>query len=368
MDRAASVRTNQRQLLTWTEGNLPVLFFNRRHRKQMSDPNPEFQPSPPTTIESEPERPRPANLMWAGIALIVIGIIIIVLGIPGIALIVGGIGTGAAVCMLGILFFAFSFIRLPTVKDPPPKMSTGATLTGIFFEPTSVFRNLRAHPQWMAAILLVGVINGAYGLAFTHRLTPDRIINYTMDKLEDSPIKPPPEAMARARTEGVEQAKAATYQAGDFIKKIVGGFFGVAFLAALALLGVLAFGGRMHYWQTYAVFAYVSFPVTLIQKGISFIILFLKSPDDIHPILGQETLVYDNLGLLVSSKDHPVLWVIATSIGVISFYRLWLTATGLREGGYKVSSSAAWGTTITLFLLFLLFGIAAAAVFGSMFG
>jgi hypothetical protein len=112
----------------------------------------------------------------------------------------------------------------------------------------------------------------------------------------------------------------------------------------------------------------VTFPATLIQKGISFIILYLKSPDDIHPLLGQETLVYDNLGLLVSAKDHPVLFVIATTIGVISFYRLWLTATGLRNGGYKVSSSAAWSTAITLFLIFLLLGIAAAAVFGSMFG
>jgi len=306
--------------------------------------------------------------MFAGIALVVIGIVVVVLGLPMIGLIVGGIGTGAAICVLGILFFGFSFMRMPAVDNPPPKMSAVATLTGIFFEPSNVFRNLRAHPQFLAAILLAGCIDGAYSVAFTHRLTPERIINYTMDKLEDSPIKPPPEAMARARTEGVEQAKALTFQIGDFLKKVVSAFFGVAIIAGLALLGVLVFGGRMHYWQTFAVIAYVIFPVTLIQKAISFVILYLKSPDDIHPILGQQTLVYDNLGLLVSGKDHPVLWVVATSIGVLSFYRLWLTATGLREGGYKVSSGAAWGTAITIFILFLLLGIAAAAVFGSMFG
>ncbi len=334
----------------------------------MSDPNQEFQPPPPPEIQAEPERRRPTNLLWAGIALVVIGIMVIVLGLPFVGIIVGGVGTGIAVCVLGILFFGFSFMRMPAVENAPPKMSTVGTLTGIFFEPSDVFRNLRAHPQFLAAILLVGIVNGAYSVAFSHRLTPERIINFTMDKLEDSPIKPPPEAMAKARTQGVEQAKAATFQAGDFIKKVVSAFFGVAFIAALALLGVLVFGGSMHYWQTYAVVAYVSFPVVLIQKVISFIILFIKSPDDIHPILGQESLVYDNLGLLVSGKDHPVLWVVATTIGVISFYRLWLTATGLREGGYKVSSSAGWGTAITLFVLFLLFGIAAAAVFGSMFG
>src|SRR3989442_1750995 len=113
----------------------------------MSDPNQEFHPPPPPAVEREPERQRPANLMWAGVALVVIGIIIVALGIPGVAVIVGGIGTGASVCVLGILFIAFSFMRLPAVKDPPAKMSAAGTLTGIFFEPTSVFHNLRAHPQ-----------------------------------------------------------------------------------------------------------------------------------------------------------------------------------------------------------------------------
>ena len=144
--------------------------------------------------------------------------------------------------------------------------------------------------------------------------------------------------------------------------------FGVAFLAALCLLGVLAFGGRMHYWQTYAVVAYLTLPFTVIQKGISFLVLYLKSPDDIHPLLGQEQLVYDNLGLLVSAKDHPVIWVIATTIGLLSFYRLWLSAVGLREGGYKVSSSQGWGVAVTLFVLFLLFGMALAAIFPGFLG
>ena len=44
-------------------------------------------------------------------------------------------------------------MRMPAVQNAPPKMSTVATLTGIFFEPSNVFRNLRAHPQLLAAIM-----------------------------------------------------------------------------------------------------------------------------------------------------------------------------------------------------------------------
>jgi Yip1 domain len=332
----------------------------------MSDPNQEFQPPPPPEVPSEPERQRPTYLMFAGIALVVLGIAILVLGIANV--ITGGTGTGITVCALGILLFALSFARLPYVPNAPPPMSTLQRLSGIFFEPTNVFRNLRAHPHWLAPILIIGIMTAAYNAAFVRRITPDRIINFTADKLEESPLKPPPEAIAKMRQDGVEQAKSTSYQVGDAIKKIATPFFGVAFVAALCLLGVLAFGGRMHFWQAFSVIAFVNLPVVIIQKGISLIILFVKSPDDIHPILGQESLVYDNLGLLVTAKDHPVLFVIATTIGVISFYRLWLTATGLREGGYKVSSTAGWGVAITLLVLFLLLGMAAAALFGSFFG
>jgi hypothetical protein len=327
----------------------------------MSDPNQEFQPPPPPTIEGEPERKRPANLLWAGVALVVLGIVVLVGGIAGF--IPGGIGTGAAVCVLGVLFFGLSFTSLPSVPDAPPPMSTVGRLTGIFFEPTNVFQNLRAHPHWLAAILVIGVLNAAYITAFTRRITPERIINFTVDKLEESPIKPPPEVLAKMRTEGVEQAKSPAQQAGKVVITVAGTFFSTAFVAALCLLGVLAFGGRMHFWQAYAAVAYIVLPFTVIQKVISFIILFIKSPDDIHPILGQESLVTDNLGILFAAKDHPVLFVVATSIGILSFYRIWLTATGMREAGYKVSSSAGWGVAITLFALFLLLNMALAAIF-----
>jgi hypothetical protein len=45
----------------------------------------------------------------------------------------------------------------------------------------------------------------------------------------------------------------------------------------------------------------------------------------------------------------------ASFIGITSFYGVWLRAKGLNLGGTKVSSGAAWGVTITLFILFMIF-------------
>ena len=304
--------------------------------------------------------------MYTAIGVFVLGIIIIALNIAGV--LTSAISTGASVCVLGIMFFGFSFMRLPAVPDAPPKMSTAATLVGIFFEPTRVFRNLRAHPRWLAAILIAGIVSAVYTTAFYRRLGPERIVNFTFDALEQSPLKPPPEALAESRRTELEKASSTSAQVTNAISTIANGFFGVAFLAALCP------SGRARVWRSHAFLADVfghrlrQLPVTVIQKLISFLVLYLKAPEDIHPLLGQESLVYDHLALLVSSKDHPILYTFLATFGILALYRIWLTATGLREGGYKVSSTAAWGVTITLTVLFLVLRLAMAAIFPSFLG
>jgi hypothetical protein len=331
----------------------------------MSDPtSPDVQTPPPPTPTAEPKAPRPVKLRPVAIGLFVLGLILAVAGIA--KFLPGGIGTGAAFAFWGILLFALSFIPLPQVKgDEEPPMTGMQKVLGIFYEPTRVFRNLRAHPYWLAAFLVIGIVNVIYAQAFVYRLTPERIVEFTMEKMEASPIKPPPEAMERVKEEGLQQAKQPIQRVQTAAKSFVGLFVLVCFFATLCFLGVLAFGGRINFWQAFAAILYSMLPVIVITKLLSLVILFIKSPDDIHPILGQETLVTDNLGVLFTPADHPALYVLGASIGVLSFYGLWLRAKGLANAGTKVSSSAAWGVTITLHVLFLIVGMIFATLFSS---
>jgi hypothetical protein len=329
----------------------------------MSDPNQEFQPPAPPTIADE-RAPRASKLIPYGIGLFVIGLIVCVLGI--VKVVPGGIGTGAAFAFWGVLLFAFSFIPLPQSKgDEEPAMSGLQKVFGIFYEPTRVFRNLRAHPHWLAAFLVVVIVNAVYATAFVQRLTPERIVGYTMDKLEQSPIKPPEDRMAQAKEDALQTAKQPIQRVQTFAKSFVAIFVFVCFVAALCLLGVLAFGGRMNFWQAFAAVFYSYLPVAVIGKLVSTVILFIKSPDDIHPILGQETLVQDNLGILFTPGEHPALFVLGTAVGVLSLYGLWLKAKGLSNAGQKVSSSAAWGVSISLWVLSLIIGMIFATLFSS---
>ena len=132
---------------------------------------------------TEGKAPRATKLIPYAIGLFVIGVIVCLLGIAKV--VPGGIGTGLAFAFWGVLLFAFSFIPLPQTKgDEEPPMSGLQKVLGIFFEPTRVFRNLRAHPHWLAAFLVIAIINAAYASAFVQRLTPERIVDYTMEKME----------------------------------------------------------------------------------------------------------------------------------------------------------------------------------------
>lgn len=323
----------------------------------------EVPPPPPSPPPVEPKAPRPTKLRPVAIGLFVLGLLLAVAGIANF--LPGGIGTGATFAFWGILLFALSFIPLPQVKAEEPPMSGVQKIIGIFFEPTRVFRNLRAHPYWLAAFLVIGIAQVVYSTAFVSRLTPEVIVEFTMRKLEESPIKPPPEAMEKAKVDALQQAKQPIQRVQTAAKSFFGVFVFTCFLSALSLLGVLAFGGRINFWQAFAATLYSFLPIEVITKLLSLVILFIKAPEDIHPILGAQTLVQDNLGVLFTPAEHPALFVLGASIGVLSFYGLWLRAKGLANAGTKVSSSAGWGVTLTIFVLGLIFGMIFATLFSS---
>ena len=329
----------------------------------MSDPQvPSFQAPPPPTPVVEAPAPRPVKMRPVAIALFVIGLLVLVGGIA--KFISGGTSTGAAVAFAGILVYALSFIPLPRVPESEPPMSPMERVLGIFYEPSRVFRNLRAHPNWLAAFVVICVMSIAYAVAFTQRLGPERIVNYTVDKIAESGFMPADRVEA-AREQQLDDAKNPVQRVGAPVKSVVGLLVLFLVLSAILLLLILAFGGRINFWQAFAVTLYASLPVVVVQKAISLIILFIKSPDDIHPILGQETLVQDNLGVLFAPATHPVLFVLGSAIGLLSFYRLWLTAKGLHYAGTKVSSGAGWGASITLFVLSLILGMIFASLFSA---
>ena len=310
-------------------------------------------PPPPPTPEEKPRAPRPVKLLPIGIALAAVGLIVLVGGIANF--IPGGKSTGAAIGFLGIVLLAFSFIPLPVVAGEDEPLSFFDKITGIFFEPSRVFRSLRRYPHWFGAFVIIAVLTVIYSFAFVQRVTPERIVDHTTSKLAEMgpPFAPPPEALEKMKTEQLQSLRSPVERIGGAAKQVVGVFVFSSIAAAIALLGLLAFGGKINFWQALAVTFYAALPFVVIQKVLGLVIMYLKSPDDLHPILNQETTLQDNLGILFTPADHPVLFVMASFIGLSFFYFLWLRAKGLHHGATRVGKGAAWGVSITMWVLLL---------------
>jgi hypothetical protein len=331
----------------------------------MSAANEDFQPPPPPQVPEKPRAPRPTKLRPVAIALIVLGLIVV--GGGAAKFISGGLTTGAAICFFGIVLIALSFVPLPAIPEPEAPLSFFEKLAGVFFEPSRVFRNLRAHPHWVGAFAVMCVLSAIYSFAFVQRITPERIVDHTAQKLAEMgpPFAPPPERLQAVRDQQLQQLTNPAERVGGVVKQFVGIFVVGVIIAALSLLGILAFGGRMNFWQALAVTFFSGLPVIAIQKVLGLVILYLKAPEDLHPVLNQQTTLQDNLGILISPAAHPVLFVIASFIGFTSFYGLWLRAKGLHLGATRASSGQGWGVSIVLWVLLLILATIFTALFSN---
>jgi hypothetical protein len=296
-----------------------------------------------------------------GVIIFVIGLLLVCLGVAKI--LPGATRAGGFGAFIGIVVFGLSFISRPVPgPDVPPPLSPVERITGVFFEPARIFQNLRYHPRWLAGFLVIAIFSAIYHVAFVQRLTPEVIALAPIEKtIEGGWISADKADEIREQTR--EDAKTPVARVTGPLLEIGGIFLFMVFLAAILLLLALIFGGRLNFWQALCVAVYSTLPPFVIEKSLSVILLYLKSPDDIDPIKGQRGLVRADLSILFSPGDHPYLYVFGGFLGLITLYGLWLEATGLQHAGEKISSASAWTIALILWGIGVIFALAAAALF-----
>jgi hypothetical protein len=295
------------------------------------------------------------------IAVLVVGLLLLIAGVMKIM--PGAAGGGGALVFLGIVMLGLSFVRREAAAaDDQPPMSEGAKIGAVFYEPGRVFQELRVRPYWGTAFLVIALSVAVYQFAYTQRIGAEAIALATIDKTIEGGFIPADKA-TEIRERTVEDARQPFTKASGAINGVVGTFVVLAILAALYMLGVLISGARIKFWQAFSVAIFSALPVMVLQNLISLLLLYLKSPDDIEPIKGQRGLARADLGVLFNPAEHPYLFVLGSSIGLFTLYGLWLTATGLRHSGEKVTSGTAWAVTLGIWVFGLLLGLGAAALF-----
>jgi hypothetical protein len=229
------------------------------------------------------------------------------------------------------------------------EMSTGETLTGVFFEPSRTFEALRSRPRFLVAAVILFVIAGVVTAVLYSRVDMSAFIR---ERIERSP-----NAAQISEAQKDTQVKLGKTIGMIFIPLSVP--IALAVGSALYLLLVMAFGGSISYMQSLAVWAYSWLPPSVLGAVIALLVLFLKAPDTIVP----ERLVATNPGALFGEDASRVLVALLSQFDILRFYGLFLAALGLRKVA-KISSGQAWGVVLTLWFLGLLFAVGSAALFG----
>jgi hypothetical protein len=236
-----------------------------------------------------------------------------------------------------------------TPATPLETMSTAETLTGIFFEPGRVFEALRERPKFLATSIVLLVLTITVTLVLFMRVDMGQFIREQMEK------SPRNAQMTEEQKEtGVKMGKtigAVVFPASVPVTIAAG--------AALYLLGVMAFGGSITYKQSLSVWVYSSLPPMVLGTVVALLVLFLKSPDQINP----ERMLVTNPGAFMSPESSPVLVALLSQFDLLRFYGLFLAALGLRKVA-RMSSGAAWGVVIALWLIGAILKVASAAIFG----
>lgn len=248
----------------------------------------------------------------------------------------------------------------PTTDAPDaPVLSTGETLTGIFFEPGRVFESFRARPRFVVAMIIIIVAFLAFTIVFYRKYGYDTIIRAA---IEESPqaAQMSPEQMDKAlKFWNGPIGKAITFVAPVIAIPI---FLGIG--AALYLLLVMAMGKKVSYWQALSVWVYSSLPPIVLTKLLDLVLVFVKPVDGSELLRASRSgLVRADLGFLVNPVASPILATFLGSIDIFAVYGLFLGALGLRKVA-RLTNGAAWGIVLTLWFIGLLFKLGFAAIGG----
>ncbi|MDQ3635780.1 MAG: YIP1 family protein [Acidobacteriota bacterium] len=236
--------------------------------------------------------------------------------------------------------------KIEVEAKEPPQMSEPATLLNIFIEPGKTFEDLRRKPRFIMAGLIILILATGYFFALQQKIGEENIRRETMQQLEKNSqfasLTPEQKKQSINMQMNIQKYSGFAFPIILIIMFLLGGLF--------YWLGVKVMGGSAGYLQGLSVYIYSWLPPAVVASIANFIILFLKSPDEINFISGQKGLIRANPTMFFDGKDSPVLTTLLSTIDLFAIWGLILAAIGLHIVG-KISKGAAWAIVLIITLI-----------------
>lgn len=227
------------------------------------------------------------------------------------------------------------------------EMSFAQRLGGIYFEPRKTFESINRRPTWLGMFIIVAAL--AVGVTYTLTSRMD-YQTYMRKALKMNPLtRNMPEEQVKTI---LERPQSSFQKYSQFVGAPISILVVYVLLAGVFMLALMLTGGGVSYKKSLAVTLWGMGPPAIVVTLLSILFIMVKDPEtlDINPA-GN---VVSNLGLLVSSVDHPKLASLLSSIDIFSFWTIFLLALGFSVCSQgKVSTGKAAVPIVVLWLLYV---------------
>lgn len=216
----------------------------------------------------------------------------------------------------------------PSAADPKP--SAFQRIGGVLFSPGETFESIARRPDWVVPFVIILALALIGGIVLGTRLDFQSLAREAMEANPKS-ADMPADAM-----ETTVRVMAASMKIGSFLAPVLTAA-GILLTAGVLLLSFRLFGGEGTFKQAFAVTNYAWMPRAI--KGILGLIVIVSRES--VDIITLQNPVMSNLGFLLSPKDHPLGFALASSLDVFSIWSLILLIIGFSKVSRQSTSKSA---------------------------
>jgi hypothetical protein len=221
------------------------------------------------------------------------------------------------------------------------------SLVGIFLEPGTTFKKIRQRPVWLIPCLVLVLISVGAGYLIVERIGYDNLVR---QQLEQSPFTS--DMTREEKDAAIERALEST--AGRYMAFIGPVFFPLVLLllAGLLLLILMVLGHSPGFSQLFSVAVHSFLAYSVVAHALSLAIIYLaQDPASLDP----RNLIQSHLGVLIDQTESPVLFTLAASFDLLTFYNLFLLSLGVSViCGRRAGFGTGLGAVLALWALWVI--------------
>ena len=246
---------------------------------------------------------------------------------------------------------------LPTPEASESVSSIGRVF-GALFSPKTTFESIARRPAWLLPLLLLTLMSIAVTALFSQRVGWRTFMEHEI--ATNASAQRRMEQVPADQREGALDQQAKVAGVIGYAAAVLVPILGAVIVAAVLLAAFNLLSGTKTTFVTALGIVSYSWVPLLIHALLGIVILVVKDPSTID----LKNLVASNPGALLSDDSPRWFVTLLTSLDIFAFWAMALQAFGFSATNpKKISFGKAFGTIFTVWLLYVLVRVGAAAIF-----